>query len=252
MKITRDPLIIGNWKMNPLLVDSAKRLALDVAKKAKKIENATLVVAPPALFIGEVAKVVRGSVLLGAQDASSERIGAHTGDIALSMLREMGVTYVIIGHSERRKKGESETLIAQKVRATLKERMTPVLCIGEWERDHEGGYYAIIETQIRSALQGVSQARLRDIVIAYEPVWAIGGKVSAGPEIVQEMKLFIQKILTDLYGRNVASTTRILYGGSVNEKNAELLYNQSGVDGFLVGSASLNAESFIQIALSVV
>jgi triosephosphate isomerase (TIM) len=167
------------------------------------------------------------------------------------MLQNLNVTHVIIGHSERRALGESDDIVNKKLIAVLKAGLTGVVCVGERERDHAAHYLTGIERQIRHACAKVSKAKLEQVVIAYEPIWAIGTGNNATPDDVHEMKLFIEKVLTDLYGRNEAQKVRILYGGSVIARNAEIIYTQGMVDGFLVGGASLRPSEFCAIVQSV-
>ena len=167
------------------------------------------------------------------------------------MLKSFDVRYVIVGHSERRKAGETDEAVNARVTAVIKAGLTAVLCVGEAKRDHGAQYLGDIEGQIRKACAGLSRAKLESLVVAYEPVWAIGTGHTATPEDVHEMKLFIQKTLTDLYGRNYAQKVRVLYGGSVNAKNAGELMRDGMVDGFLVGGASLNAKEFSGIVSAV-
>jgi triosephosphate isomerase len=167
------------------------------------------------------------------------------------MLQGFEVTQVILGHSERRKEGESDALIQKKIEAVVKAGMTAVLCVGEVTRDHGAQYFNSIEAQVRDGLKGLARAKLGNIVIAYEPVWAIGSGQSATPHDVHEMKLFIEKTLADLYSRTYAQKVRILYGGSVNAKNAEELMREGMVSGFLVGGSSLSSEEFTGIVKAV-
>jgi triosephosphate isomerase len=249
MKKTFLPLVVGNWKMNPQTVDMATRLATDIKKIIARVDGVEIVLVPPTLYLGAVHKVRSGSKVfaLGAQNTHWEKLGAHTGEVSLPMLVSMDVSHVIIGHSERRRAGEKDEEVNKKMHATIKAGMTPIVCVGEWERDHAAHYLTFVEKQIRSAVNGVSKAKLDHVVIAYEPVWAIGTGNTATPEDVHEMKLFIQKVLVDIYGRTTAQKVRILYGGSVNGNNAESLMQQGLVDGFLVGGASLSAEEFKMI-----
>lgn len=246
MKHTHVPLVIGNWKMNPKTVDDARKLitAVAAAKRSARSESAVMV-APPFPFVEAVAaKVKRGGIGIAAQHASHEAQGAFTGDVSVSMLKSLGVTAVIVGHSERRRVGMNNAAVAAAVDAVLKASLVPVICVGETERDVRGDFFDVVETQLKAALQLVQKSRLADVVIAYEPVWAIGTGKNATAEDVEEMKLFIQKVLITLYGRTLAPRVRILYGGSVNAKNVEGLWLKASVDGFLVGGASLNAEEF--------
>lgn len=246
------PLIIGNWKMNPATLKSAEELALALKKSVPKAGAATVFAAPPFPFLGVVsAKVRRSRVMLASQDASSEEKGAYTGQVGLSMLKSMGVELVITGHSERRAIGETNELVAQKSSLILKSGMVAVACIGEKKRDRDGNYFTEVETQLSAILKVVPASALRRLVVAYEPVWAIGTGKNATAEDVQEMKLFIQKVISDTLGRNAVAKVRILYGGSVTKDNAEELLTVGEADGFLIGGTSLKAPEFsavVQIA----
>ncbi len=253
MKKAIRPLVIANWKMNPQTVSVAKRLASDIKKDLARIDSVEVVLAPPAPFLSVVEEVRNGSkkFKLGAQNVHWEKLGAKTGEVSVLMLAGFGVSHVIVGHSERRAAGETNTEVNKKVRAVLKAGMTAVVCVGENKRDHAGHYLNVVEGQVREACAGLPKAKLSDLVIAYEPVWAIsegdGKGQTATPGDAYEMKLFIRKVLSDIYGRNDAERVRVLYGGSVNGKNAESLTKEGMVDGFLVGGASLRAPEFIQI-----
>lgn len=234
--------------MNPQTVTMATRLASDIKKELTR-NTVDVVLAPPFLYIPAVHGVRNGTkkFTLGAQNAHWERLGARTGEVSLAMLRGFQVTHVIVGHSERRAEGETDEMVNKKIHAAQKAGMIPVVCIGEKKRDHTGHYLTFIEKQIREACAGLSKAKLQHFVIAYEPIWAIGTGDTATSEDVHEMKLFIQRVLTDIYGRNAAMKVRILYGGSVTAQNAEGLMKEGMVDGFLVGGASLRAEEFVEI-----
>lgn len=253
MKMGHEPLIVGNWKMNPQTATMAKRLVTDVKKAVLKYTDVEVVVAPSFLHIPVVASVLGGgnAFRIGAQNVYAEKLGAHTGEIALAMLADFEVRYVIIGHSERRMSGETETDVQKKVMAVIKSDLTAILCVGEAKRDHGAQYLGEIEHQIRTACAGLSRAKLEHLVIAYEPIWAIGTGHTATPSDVHEMKLFIEKTLSDIYGRSYAQKVRILYGGSVNPKNAAELMHDGMVDGFLVGGASLSAKEFSGIVKAV-
>jgi triosephosphate isomerase (TIM) len=253
MKLRFEPLIIGNWKMNPQTDTLAKRLGSEIKKAIGRHDGITVVIAPPHPFLSILSSVRGGgkSFMLGAQDVHPERLGAHTGEVSLPMLQCFDVQYVIVGHSERRKAGESEEEIQKKIQAIIKAGLDAVLCVGEVHRDHAAQYLTDIEEQIRTACAGLTKAKLSRLTIAYEPVWAIGTGETATPADVHEMRLFIEKTLSDLYGRNFAQKVRILYGGSVNDKNAAELMRDGMVDGFLVGGASLNAKEFSGIVSGV-
>jgi triosephosphate isomerase len=249
MKIGHQALVIGNWKMNPQTDALAKKLAQELKKALAHRGDAEVVIAPPFPFLGTVRAVQNSgkAFQIGSQDVHHEALGAFTGEVSLPMIKSFDATYVIIGHSERRKAGETDGEVNTKLTAVIKAGLTGVVCVGELKRDHGAQYLGQIETQIREAVKGLSRAKLGSVVIAYEPVWAIGTGQNATPGDVHEMKLFIEKTLTDLYGRNYAQKVRILYGGSVNPKNAGEIMKDGMVDGFLVGGASLNAKDFATI-----
>jgi triosephosphate isomerase len=243
------PIVIGNWKMNPATLADAKKLILAIRKGlGRRRGEVDIVVAPPYPYISEMQRLTPSQrTLLAAQDFFSYPDGAHTGEVSLSMLKSVGATSVIIGHSERRAKGETEADVHQDIQALTKAKMTTILCVGEKQRDSQGLYFGAVEGQLRSALKDVTEKQLSHMVIAYEPVWAIGTGKTATPEDAHEMKLFIQKVLTDLFDRKTVEKVRIVYGGSVNASNAAELLSRGGVDGFLVGGASLKAAEFVAI-----
>ena len=243
------PLIIGNWKQNPATLARAEKVFLDIQKGVGgKIKDVSVGVAPPILFVADLKELAAPQKIdFLAQDVSSQESGAHTGDISALQLRSVGIKCSIIGHSERRSTGETDEMINQKLRALLAVRSVAILCIGENERDGRGDYFNMVEEQLEADLVGVEVRDLKNIIIAYEPVWAIGTGKSATSADVEEMKLFIQKILSDIYGRKETEAVRIIYGGSVNPDNAEELLKEGKVDGFLVGGASLEPKKFIEI-----
>lgn len=249
MKTRPTPLVIGNWKMNPATHGGSQSLTVALKKKLKNIHDVTVVIAPPHVYLESVSKVRSGSTLfeLGVQNVYHENIGAYTGETGIAMVRSYGVRFCIVGHSERRMLGESDESVNKKVLALLKAGCTAIICVGERERDKGGHYLSLIEMQIRSALRGVTKTKLGSVVIAYEPIWAIGTGNTATHDDVHEMRLFIEKVVSDVYGRNLAQKVRIIYGGSVNPKNARDLFILGTVDGFLVGGASLHADDFVSI-----
>ena len=253
MKIGIHPLIVGNWKMNPQSASLSVKLATELKKKLHTITDVDIVIAPPIIHLEGVSRARNSNraYALGAQNVHFAQLGAFTGEVSLSMLKDFDVTYVILGHSERRALGETDILVNEKLLATIKAGLVGVVCIGEQKRDHSAHYLTHIESQIRKAFTKVSRAKLDQVVIAYEPLWAIGTGKNATADDIHEMKLFIEKVISDLYGRNLAQKVRILYGGSVNGKNARELFTDGMVDGFLVGGASLHTDEFIQIIKSV-
>jgi triosephosphate isomerase (TIM) len=253
--VVMKPLVIANWKLNPDTPKAAEKLFLDTYAATASIRGVEVVVCPPPLLVGTVA-AARGAkkkVALGAQDACAEVRGAHTGESGIPVLKAYGVSHVILGHSERRARGETDAQVTEKFATTLASGMNAVVCIGETARTEEGEYYHTIEQQLRAALSGVKRAQLARMVIAYEPVWAIGkrGSEAMQPEQIRETVLFIKKILIETYGRTPASNVRVLYGGSVKADNAGACVAEGGADGVLVGSASLDAQEFAGIARTV-
>ncbi|MFQ5894990.1 MAG: triose-phosphate isomerase [Nitrospinota bacterium] len=243
-------LIVGNWKMNKRLAE-AGGLAAQVAQGARRCPRTEVVLAPPYLAVPTVREAVKGSgVGVAGQDASWEEWGAFTGEVSAPMLRDAGCTHVILGHSERRiHLGESDALLARKLRAALAAELAPILCVGErLEERRAGRQLEVVEGQLLGGLEGLAGADgLGRTAIAYEPVWAIGTGEVATPEQAQEAHGFIRRLLKERFGPAAAEATRILYGGSVNPENVSSLLTQADVDGALVGGASLKAESFLTI-----
>lgn len=243
------PLVIGNWKQHPDTVDEAIILAKKVATLSRKsLEEIAVSIAPPHAFLSDVHKALgKSSILVACQGVSSYERGAHTGEVSASMVQSVGVQQVIVGHSEQRLNGVTNEMVAGALQQVIKSNLIPVLCIGEFERDTQGDFYAHIETQLFTALQVIAKSKIQHVVVAYEPIWAIGTGETATAEIILEMKLYIQKVLITHFGRAIASKVRILYGGSVNEVVAKSLIEESEVHGFLVGGASLKPEEFVKI-----
>lgn len=241
--------MIGNWKMNPSTLGKAVELYMAVRKGLPKKNAVTEVsIAVPFPFLSELSrKNARSPIALCAQDVSFESEGAHTGEVSIAMLKSVGVSAVIAGHSERRAQGESNEEVAKNVHQILKYGLIAIACVGEKSRDMQGDYFGVVETQLRTILKDIKQTYLSRLVIAYEPVWAIGTGKNATAEDVQEMKLFIQKVIAQTVGRQAVAKVRILYGGSVTKENAQELLKAGETDGFLVGGASLRPAEFCQI-----
>lgn len=245
----RRPFIAGNWKMN-LDKESAVALAEGLAREAEQVDDVDLAVCPPSVYLDPVAKALAGSrVGLGAQNVYHQPKGAYTGEISVSMLRDLGCEYVILGHSERRHVlGETDDEINKKVHAALEAGLEPILCVGELLAEREAGSTLdVIRSQFDGSLAGLSKEQIVRVVIAYEPVWAIGTGKVATPQQAEEVHLDLRKILEDRYNKEVADTVRIQYGGSVKPDNAADLLSQPNIDGALVGGASLKVELFMGI-----
>jgi triosephosphate isomerase len=239
-------LVVGNWKMNPVTVEEAKKIAGDVKRNIKKIRKTQVVLCPPYVYLSPLSGTPSTTLFLGSQDAFYEPIGSFTGEVSFSQLHQFKTSFVILGHSERRIRGETDELINKKVRSVVGEGMTAILCIGEKNRDHNGEYLSYIKQQIILGLKDISKKTLDHVVIAYEPVWAIGAKEAMNARDVHEMAIFIKKVLRDLFG-TLGDGIRILYGGAVNELNCSDIIKGDFVNGFLIGRESLKAKNFVEI-----
>ncbi len=238
-------LIVGNWKLYP----KTKKDALDLARAVSRGKSSTrteVVIAPPYPYLAAFPKMA--GVSLGAQDVFWESEGAYTGEVSAPMLREVGVKYVIIGHSERRGYlGETDEMIGKKVRHAVSNKLIPVLCVGEQKRDHDGAFFGIIKSQVETGLAWLKKGEISRVVVAYEPVWAIGSKKPARPQDANEAALFIKKTIAQRVGPKAGRAMRVLYGGSVDSKNAESFLREREIGGFLVGGASKDAKEFLGI-----
>ena len=248
----RKKIVAGNWKMNTSLSE-AIGLAREIRDQLNDSENAQLVVCPPFPWIVPVrATLADSGIAIGGQTCSEHVKGAYTGEVAANMLIAAGADYVILGHSERRAYyGETDAIIAAKVRAALEAGLNVLFCCGETlEERNAGNLELVLKTQVAGALEGLTDAQLKQIVVAYEPVWAIGTGVTASPEQAQEVHAFLRKYLTELFSASIAEEMSILYGGSCNAQNAASLFSQADIDGGLIGGASLKAADFLTIARS--
>ena len=241
-------MVVANWKMNPATLGEAEVIFMGI-KKITKNMDAKIVICPPFVYLNSLKQLfIKDKIALGAQDVFNESKGAFTGEISSEMLLSAGATYVIVGHSERRALGESNELIAKKVSAALRAGLTVVLCVGEKERDVHGVYLGFLKTQLSESLAGVSKRYVENLIIAYEPIWAIGkGNEPLDSHGLHQMTIFIRKHLIDIYKGVAGSSVRIIYGGSVNPDNAESMVFEGEVDGLLVGRESLSAERFGEI-----
>jgi triosephosphate isomerase len=245
----RKKLIAGNWKMNKTTAE-AVALAQDIVSAAGKQADVDVVLCPPYTVLESVGRGVEGSLIkLGAQNMHPEDSGAFTGEISASMLRALFVGYVILGHSERRTLfAETDAFINLKVLAALKNQLRPILCVGETLAEREAGAtLKVVQTQTERCLEGVGKDLATQAVIAYEPVWAIGTGKNATADQAQEVHAFIRGLLAKLFSEPVAQKMRILYGGSMKPANAGELLGQNDIDGGLIGGASLEARSFLEL-----
>ncbi len=241
-------LIVANWKMNPTTSKLAKQTFSSIKKIANKMRKVDTVICPPYIYI-ENLKTTGHRLTLGSQDIFAEPEGSFTGCVSYLQLKNLGIKYTLVGHSERRKMGETDEDVNNKIKASLRAIITPIICIGEEKRDEAGEYLKFLKDQLVDSLQGLPKTSIKDIVVAYEPVWAIGKeatRIITSKEIF-ETSIFIKKVLSDIYDTKSVPPTKILYGGSVDEKNIEEILKNGGVDGVLVGRASLDPKKFNEI-----
>jgi triosephosphate isomerase len=240
-------LIAGNWKMHKT-IQEAVELVRELRTLVSDVNDRDILVCPPFTVLHAVSKELEGSnIALGAQNMFYKEEGAFTGEISPLMIKDVGCSYVILGHSERRHIfGETDELINKKVLSAVCHGLIPILCVGETLQEREEGKTKdVVERQVREGLKGLKKSS--EFVIAYEPVWAIGTGRTATPELAEEVHSFIREVLSDMFGAKKADSVRILYGGSVKPENAAGLLRQPNIDGSLVGGASLKAESFAKI-----
>ena len=247
--MSRKPFIAGNWKMyktGPEAVQTAKKLA----GLCSDIKETEVMIAPTYLSLPLVAQAVENSNLkTGAQNLYFEKQGAFTGEVSADMIKAAGAEYVIIGHSERRQYfGDTNELVCKKIKAAVQAHLKPILCIGETEDQRDkGNTFFILDKQVSDGLKGFGPEELTDLVLAYEPVWAIGTGKTANIDQVKEVHQYLRSLLEKLFSKALAGKTRILYGGSVKPENARDLMGIEDVDGALVGGASLDVDKFINI-----
>jgi triosephosphate isomerase len=235
--------------MNPLTLKEAEKLFSGVVKNISDVQKTEIVICPPFVYLEKLSKIRTSKIKLGAQDAFPGDVGAFTGEVSGEMLYNLGARYVILGHSEVRANGENNDEINKKIKSSLAAGLRPVLCVGESVRDPDHGYFNFVKTQLEECLAGISKNLIHKIIVAYEPIWAISStpdRRDATPADCQEMVIFIRKVLSIKFGKE-ASGARILYGGSVNEKDAGDFLQNGGVDGLLVGRASLDVKKFVKI-----
>ena len=245
----KKPFIVGNWKMNLSLKDAVK-LAEEIKSSAEKMDNTDIGICPPSIFLSDVGKIVNGSnVILGAQNIHFEDNGAFTGEISGLMIKDVGCTHTILGHSERRHLfGETDEFINKKLKRCFDIDILPVFCVGETLDEREDGKTNhVIENQLKNGLNDINAENAEKLTIAYEPVWAIGTGKTASPEQANEVHEFIREFLGKKYDANIASDIVIQYGGSVKPDNIKDLLMQKDIDGALVGGASLKSDSFLKM-----
>ena len=248
----RKKIVAGNWKMNTTVAEGVQ-LAKEVAAASAAIKDCQLVIAPPFTHLASVAAAIEGSsVALSAQNCADHLSGAYTGEVSVDMIAPLGCTYCILGHSERRQYyGETDESLCTKIALVLEKGLKPILCVGENLQEREAGkHFEVVESQIKNVLYTLSAEQMASVVVAYEPVWAIGTGKTATAAQAQEIHACIRGCIAEKFGAQVAEDTTILYGGSCKSSNAKELFAQKDIDGGLIGGAALKSADFIAIGQS--
>jgi len=247
-------LVVANWKMNPPTLSEARSLFSAVKDFSRTLKSTAIVVCPPFVYLDALKALYGGKkIAFGAQTVFGEKAGPYTGEVSADMVKSVGGSYVIIGHSERRAMGENDKAARARLEKAIEAGLTPIVCIGESVRDDEGEYLSLLRNQLNSLFYSLSRDWLKRVVIAYEPIWAIGktGNDAVTPHALHETAIFIRKVLSEMFDKRTAIGQSILYGGSVKKENAAALIDARQINGFLVGSASLDAEEFMSIVSAV-
>ncbi len=246
---TRKKIVAGNWKMNPVR-NEALKLFDGILQGLPENPASEIIIAPPYVYLDEFQKKSAGlPIQIAAQNAHWENSGAYTGEISPAILKSIGIKTVIIGHSERRQYfGETDDVLRKKIHKALENDLRIIFCVGELLKDREkGAHFEVVKNQLKNVLSELNTGQWKNLIVAYEPVWAIGTGQTATPEQAREMHAFIRSEIQNLSDENIATSIRILYGGSVKPSNAEAIFSQPHVDGGLIGGASLKAEDFLSI-----
>lgn len=260
--MTTKSIVVANWKMNPVSFREAKKLFDATRHAAESAKNVTLIVAPPAIFLRDLRARYKGKrIAFAIQSASAEGGGAYTGDISLLQTKDAGAQYVLAGHSEQRAKGEPNETAGKVVVGALVSGLTPILCVGERERSQNGEHFNFVKEELRAAFADVEPSKVTKVLVAYEPIWAIGGEKSMSPRDMHEMAIFIRKTIVGMSsgggsasggkGYEAGMNVKILYGGATTESNALPMLQESGVQGLLVGHVSIDAYRFSALMSSL-
>lgn len=246
-------ILVANWKNGPASLEEAKKILKGYGKKRELYKKLSFFIAPPSAYFESVSAAGRGYSKLAVQNLSLAK-GVCTGEITPEIQKSFGAKIAILGHSERRSLGETDEEVSRKMRLALKSGLAPLVCVGEKARDAEGEYYEFLRNQIKASLTGLTKQAAASMLVAYEPVWAVGVDATGylQPEELGQTARFIRKVLSDLFGRAIGEKIPVLYGGSVDDRNAGELLSAGGVQGLLVGRASLNPKSLEQIAQSLI
>jgi len=248
----RKQIVAGNWKMNKIFPEGIN-LIQEIIDNSSSVQKVKLIISPPYLLLNQAVKLTQGTdISIAAQNCSEHEEGAFTGEISAAMLSSLQLEYAILGHSERRAYfGETDESINLKIKKCLSNDLNPIVCCGEVLQERENNeHFSVVAKQIKGMFEGISAEEFKSIIIAYEPVWAIGTGKTASPEQAQEIHQFIRETILNSYGSEIANDLSILYGGSCKPSNAKELFSKPDVDGGLIGGASLNSKDFIAIANS--
>ncbi|MFA6315146.1 MAG: triose-phosphate isomerase [Candidatus Paceibacterota bacterium] len=241
-------LVVGNWKMNPTTEEEAKEIARKVRRTVSGLGSIETVLCPPYIFVSAVRPSVKVPHFhVGAQSVSFLEGGSHTGEVGAQMLKDSGVEYVIVGHSEMRAIGDTDEIVSKKIAAVLEADLSPIVCFGEKIRDESGSHFNFLKEQMKNTLVNIPKSKSSKIIIAYEPIWAIGAAEAMKPEEIYEMSIFIKKIFSDIFSINLAHKIDVLYGGAVTYKNAFDIVKTGQIDGLLVGRESVNVTGFVEL-----
>lgn len=246
----RKKIVAGNWKMNLTYADGIALFSeITNMVNDEKAGDQEVIICAPFIHLSALVKLSNGAVNIGAQNCHQKESGAYTGEVSADMLQSVGCKYVLVGHSERRQYfAESDALLLEKTNMALSHNLTPIFCIGETlDERNNGSYYKVLATQLENGVFGLSAADFSRVILAYEPVWAIGTGLTASPEQAQDIHRFIRTEIEKKYGFNISDDTSILYGGSCNPGNAQALFEQADIDGGLIGGASLKSRDFTDI-----
>jgi triosephosphate isomerase len=244
-------IIVANWKMNPRTEEDAKEIITEINKKSKKFGDIYLVVCPPFIFLNEVSSIISSSkkIILGAQDVFVGQGVSHTGEVGVELLKKAGVKYILVGHSERRATLDSNEVVKEKMLGSLKAGFKTILCVGEKERNEYGDHYNEVKKQIEDAITKLPKKLIKNLIVAYEPVWAIGRPENEAikPDQLHEITIFIKRLISDILGTKEVEKIKILYGGSVTKNNFKEIIEKGNVDGLLIGRESLKAENLVEL-----
>ena len=249
----RRKIVAGNWKMNTTPAEGAELAKAVAAGKKEICDCVNFIVCPPFTHLSEVVRITRGTgVAVGAQDCATEEKGAFTGEVSAHMIASLGVEYVILGHSERRQYyGETSETLNRKMRQAYAHGLAPIYCVGEkLEEREDGRHFDVVKAQLEEVIYNLTPEQFERLIVAYEPVWAIGTGKTATPEMAQEVHAEIRKVLAKLFGADTAEKIQILYGGSMKPENADALLKEKDIDGGLIGGAALKADSFAALVKS--